>query len=199
MPELYIDYGPCDGRAVVIGTDEWPGGSTYASWRALIGDLLVDAFEGREASVITRPGSPGRAFAASRPELLAVRRRPRFPWPGGAYWVGVVDQAPASVLRAIADNDEFSMEELWLTAIPGSELDRADRLVDAEPCADLVAPMTSEEVISLAGDGRKLVWLNPITPLDQIGRAVRLIAARHGWAVHPVDAPDSDSLRHAAL
>lgn len=187
MPTLSIRHGLCGGRATVIATDEWPASGTEAHrWKAIIAGVLVYAFLERRAAVITVPGSPGPAFASLRwGHVAPIRRRPRFPLPAGAYWVGVTASCPEKYLWRVADEDEFELGELWVTAIPGDDLSRADALVRSRPCSDLALPMTAEELVAMDGpsDGRTLVWLNASRPLGEIADAVREIAERRGWTL----------------
>lgn len=196
MPILTIRRALCGGRATVIGTEEWPGGIDFHRWKALLSGILVYAFLERPAAIISRPGTPSPPFASRQWEYLRpVHRRPRFPLPFGSYWVGVFDSCPETFLWRIAEEGEFELGELWVTAIPRDDLARADRLVEAAPCVDMLLPMTDEEVIAMdaPSDGRELVWLNASRPFGEIVDAVREIAERRGWIVGPVEDLVADS------
>lgn len=190
MPILTIRRGLCGGRATVIGTDEWPGGTDARRWNAVLASVLVYALLERPVAIITVPGSPGKAFASiRRGNMKPVHRRPRFPLPFGSYWVGVTDSCPETLLWQIANEGEFELGLLWVTAIPRDDLARADALVRGEPCVDMLLPMTDEEVIAMdaPSDGRALVWLNASRPFGAIVDAVREIAEGRGWTVGSVE------------
>lgn len=190
MPTLSIRHGMCGGRATVIGTEDLPGGVGSARLHAVIAGVLVYAFLERPAAVISRPGVPSPPFASvRRGGMKRVHRRPRFPLPVGSYWVGVVDSCPETLLWQIAEEGEFELGELWITAIPGDDLARADRLVKNGPCADMPVPSSDEEVLAMdvSSLGRELVWLNASRPVAEIADAVREIAERRGWTVGEIE------------
>ena len=190
MPTLSIRHGLCGGRATVIATDEWPGGTDAYRWVGILASVLVYAFLERPVIVISPPGVAAASFVTvRRGNMRPVHRRPNRPWPLGSYWFGTTDSCPEALLWQIADEGEFELGELWVTAIPDGDLAWADAVVRSARCPDLALPATSEELIAIDGpsDGRALVWLNPSRPLTEIADAVREIAERRGWTVGDVD------------
>lgn len=146
------------------------------AWRNILKDLLIWAYLGRPACLITtEPQTWSLGRELTQAEAIVINKV--------SYLPIFIDTCSKDLLMDVADSEDFRRGLLWLASIPANEKKTFCELIRSVQGSGSAIPKTDKEIILNVGDGYLLWWLNPHRPRHDILLISDQIAKTVGWNV----------------